>query len=241
MIKNNFKYIVYLYRWAVAVAIFSLIAALVFIGMIFYRPQQLIVLIRPLARLLLRSISVRVKVTGLDKFDHNQSYLIICNHESLLDAFICPGYIPLYFSVLELTDHFSWPVWGRMTKKWGNIPVRNGNLKAAIESLNRAQEVLKSGTSILMFPEGERTIDGTMKPFRKGAFRLALNAKVDILPIGMKNLHLAKTKGIWHVRSTNVNFNFGTPLYYKDYKGWTIDRLRNWAQQEILRLKLLHQ
>ncbi len=220
--------------------IFSLIAALVFIGMIFYRPQQLIILIRPLARLLLRSISVRVKVTGLDNFDHHRSYLIICNHESLLDAFICPGYIPLFFSVLELTDHFSWPVWGRMTTKWGNIPVRKGNLKEAIESLNRARDILKSGTSILMFPEGERTITGKMKQFRKGAFHLAINARVDILPIGMRNLYRAKTKGVWHVRSSNVNFNFGKPLYYQDYKNWSIDQLRGWAEQEVRRLKYLH-
>ncbi|MBU0713521.1 1-acyl-sn-glycerol-3-phosphate acyltransferase [bacterium] len=231
------KRILYIYRWTVAVLVFSQIAALVFIGMIFYRPQQLFVLIQPLCRLLLRVISVRVKVTGLDNFDHRRPYLIICNHESLLDAFICPGYIPLFFTVLELTDHFSWPVWGKMTKKWGNIPVRKGNLKAAMESLDRARILLKNGTSILIFPEGERTISGKMNSFRKGAFHLAKSARADILPIGMKGLWQAKTKGDWRVRSANVNFNFGRPLYYNDYQHLSLDQLKDWADVEIRRLK----
>jgi len=231
------KRIIYIYRWIVAVLVFSQIAALVFIGMIFYRPQQLYVLIKPLCRLLLRVISVRVKVTGLDNFDHKRPYLIICNHESLLDAFICPGYIPLFFAVLELTDHFSWPVWGKMTRKWGNIPVQKGSLKAALESLDRAREILKSGTSILIFPEGERTVTGKMTRFRKGAFHLAKNARADILPIGMKGLWRAKTKGDWRVRSANVNLNFGRPLYYKDYRHLSVDELKDWAEEEVKRLK----
>ncbi|MCD6205836.1 MAG: 1-acyl-sn-glycerol-3-phosphate acyltransferase [Candidatus Marinimicrobia bacterium] len=231
------KGIIYIYRWIVAVSIFSLIAALVFIGMIFYRPQQLYVLIQPLCRLLLKTISVRVKVTGLENFDHKKPYLIICNHESLLDAFICPGYIPMVFTVLELADHFSWPVWGNMIRKWGNIPVKKGNLKETIASLDQARDVLRNGRSILIFPEGERTVDGKMKPFRKGAFHLAKNAKADILPIGMKGLCRAKTKSDWRVRSSNVSLNFGRPLLYKDYCHMTIDELKNRAEKEIMRLK----
>ncbi len=231
------KRIVYIYRWCVAVTVFALIAALVFLGLILYRPQQIYVLVQPLCRLLLRAISVRVKVTGLGNFDHTHPYLIICNHESLLDAFICPGYIPLFFAVLELTDHFDWPVWGRMIRKWGNIPVRKGNLRAAMSSLDRARDVLKKGTSILIFPEGERTTTGKMKPFRKGAFHLARIAQVDILPIGMHGLYRAKTKGDWHVRSANVCFNFGRPLKYGDYRHMSIDQLKDWAEHEIRRLK----
>lgn len=186
---------------------------------------------------MLRAISTRVKVTGLDNFDHHRPYLIISNHESLLDAFICPAYIPMVFTVLELTDHFSWPVWGKMITKWGNIPVRKGNLKAAMKSLGRARDVLKSGRSILVFPEGERTITGKMGPFRKGAFHLALNAGADILPIGMKGLYRSKTKGDWRVRSSNVNFNFGKPIFYKDYCHLSIDELKQLAESEVKRLK----
>ncbi|MCG2715167.1 MAG: 1-acyl-sn-glycerol-3-phosphate acyltransferase [Candidatus Marinimicrobia bacterium] len=231
------QYVVYIYRWIVAIAIFSMIAALVFIGMIFYSPQQIVILIRPLCRLMLRSIGVRVKVTGLDRFDHTKPYLIICNHESLLDAFICPGYIPLFFSVLELADHFSWPIWGKMTTRWGNIPVARGSLKETIQSMDRAREALHRGTSILIFPEGQRTVTGKLNRFRRGAFHLAKNAKADILPIGMKGLYLAKTRGDWRVRSMNVNFNFGEPYLYEDYKHLSIDELREWADIRIRKLK----
>jgi 1-acyl-sn-glycerol-3-phosphate acyltransferase len=219
--------------------VFVEIAALVLIGMYFYRPQQILVLIRPLCRALLKLINVRVKVTGLDKFDHTRPYLIIANHESILDAFICPGYIPIFFVVLELSDHFSWPIWGHMTQKWGNIPVAKGNLQEAIKSLDKAQERLENGTSILIFPEGERTVTGEMKRFRKGAFHLARSAKADILPIGMNGLHRAKTRGDWLVRSMNVYFNFGEPLLYRDYQDWDIEELRIWCEKQVRSLKNL--
>jgi len=233
------KYLLSLYRWIVALAVFVEIAALVLFGMYFYRPQQVLVLIRPLCQALLKLINVRVKVTGLDKFDHTRPYLIISNHESILDAFICPGYIPMFFVVLELNDHFSWPVWGYMTQKWGNIPVAKGNLQEAIKSLDKAQARLENGTSILIFPEGERTVTGEMKRFRKGAFHLAKSAKADILPIGMNGLYRAKTRGDWLVRSMNVQFNFGEPLLYRDYQNWDIEDLRIWCEKRVRSLKNL--
>ena len=234
------KYLLSLYRWTVALTVFVAIAALILLGMYFYRPQQLLVLIRPLCRTLLKLISVRVKVTGLDKFNHTRPYLIISNHESILDAFICPGYIPMFFVVLELIDHFSWPVWGYMTKKWGNIPLSKGNLQEAIRSLDKAQARLENGTSILIFPEGERTVTGEMKRFRKGAFHLAKSAKADILPIAMNGLFRAKTRGDWLVRSMNVYLNFGEPLLYRDYHNWDIEELRIWCEQQVRALKDLH-
>jgi 1-acyl-sn-glycerol-3-phosphate acyltransferase len=233
------KYLTSIYRWIIALAVFVEIAALVLIGIYFYRPQQIQVLIRPLCRALLILIGVRVKVTGLDKFDHHKPYLIICNHESLLDAFICPGYIPMFFVVLELADHFNWPVWGYMTKKWGNIPVAKGNLQEAIKSLDKARARLENGTSILIFPEGERTVTGEMKRFRKGAFHLAMSARADILPLAMNGLYRAKTRGNWLVRSMNVNFNFGKPLLYRDYQDWDLNELRVWSEKRVKVLKQL--
>lgn len=232
------KALTYIGRWIVGFAYFFLLAAMILIGLVFYKPKQVYVLVQPLCRLALQSIGVRIKVTGLNRFDRHRSYLILCNHESLLDAFICPAYIPMFFTTLELADHFKWPVWGWLISKWGHIPLSRGNLKASLESLGKAAQILKSGTSILIFPEGSRTTNGKMLTFKKGAFRLAHQAKADILPMAINGLWQAKTRGDWRLRSANVSLNFGRPIYYSEYKNLSADDLRDISFETIRKLKL---
>jgi 1-acyl-sn-glycerol-3-phosphate acyltransferase len=231
------NFIIIIYRWIVGFAFFFLIATLLFFGLIFFEARELVVLVRPLCRALLRGVGVRIRITGLDNFDHQKSYIIVCNHESLLDAFICPGYIPLFFVVVEMEEHFKWPVWGWMTRRWGNIPINRDNLRAALSSLKQAQQVLVTGTSVLIFPEGGRTVTGEMGEFKKGAFHLARQNRADILPVAIRGLYRAKTRDDWRIRSANVVFNFGKPLCYQDYKNLSINQLRDLVRQIITDLK----
>jgi len=227
----------YLVRWAIGFAFFFALAALVIIGVLFYRPAQLYVLVQPLCRLALRAVGVRVKVHGLERFDHRRTFLIISNHESLLDAFICPAYIPMYFTTLELAEHFNWPLWGWVIRRWGHIPLQKGNLSESLKSLQQAATLLSTGRSILIFPEGGRTVTGNLQVFKKGAFHLAQEARADILPIAINGLYRAKTRGDWRFRSANVSLNFGYPLLYETYRNDTTDDLRDRCFESVSRLK----
>jgi 1-acyl-sn-glycerol-3-phosphate acyltransferase len=224
-------------RWVIGGFYFFLIASLVFIGLIFVKPQKLNLLVKPLCKALLTSIGVRIKVSGLDLFDHNHPYLIVCNHESLLDPFVCTGYFPMFFAGIELDEHFSWPIWGRVTRKWGSIPISKANHFSIRNSFKKAENVLKHGTSILIFPEGERTITGKLNEFKVGTFYLAKKVKADILPVSLSGLYLAKTRGIWYINSANVNLNFGKPILFEDYKSITVGELRSKVQNIIENLK----
>jgi len=232
------KNLVYIGRWIVGIVFFCLLAATILIGLLFWKPSQIYVLIQPICRGALRAIGVRIRISGLKNFAHNRPYLIICNHESLLDAFICPAYIPMYFTTLELADHFNWPVWGWMIRKWGHIPLSRGHLEASLDNLNKAAALLKNGTPILIFPEGSRTTDGKLQSFKKGAFYLAHQAQADILPLAINGLWRAKTRGDWHLRSTNVSLTFGSPIYYDEYQHLSPDALRNLSFETIQNLKL---
>ncbi|MFH1213039.1 MAG: lysophospholipid acyltransferase family protein [Candidatus Neomarinimicrobiota bacterium] len=231
------KNLVYIGRWIIGFVFFLLLAATIFTGLIIWRPAQVYILIQPICRLALRSLGVRIKITGLKRFDHRHAYLIICNHESLLDAFICPAYIPMYFTTLELAEHFSWPLWGWLIRKWGHIPITRGNLNASLESLDKAAALLKSGRSILIFPEGTRTLNGKMQSFKKGAFHLAQNARADILPLAINGLWRAKTRGDWHLRSANVSLSFGHPIPYSQYVYLSADELRDLGFRTIQEMK----
>ncbi len=232
------KTIAYIGRWIIGFSCFFVLAATILIGLIFYKPEQVYILVQPICRFALQAIGVRIRITGRQLFDHQKPYLIICNHESLLDAFICPAYIPMFFTTLELADHFKWPLWGWLIRKWGHIPLSRGNLNASLGSLNKAAKILQSGTSILIFPEGSRTTDGRMQSFKKGAFHLAHLAKADILPMSINGLWKAKTRGDWRLRSANVSLNFGQPIHYKEYEHLAPEALRDLAFHTIHRLKV---
>jgi 1-acyl-sn-glycerol-3-phosphate acyltransferase len=232
------RYLGYGLRWVIGFSFFFLLAALVLIGVWFVPPRQLYSLAQPLCRLALKAVGLRIKVVGRERFTpHEGPYLIIANHESLLDAFICPAYIPIFFTTVELAEHFSWPLWGAIIKRWGHIPIGRGFLQDVKKSLDQAKHRLQSGTSILIFPEGGRTITGQMQPFKKGAFYLAYEARANILPMAIHGLYYAKTRGDWRFRSANVGLIFGRPLKFSDYQNWSIEQLRDWAWKTVAELK----
>ena len=230
----------YIIRWSIALVFFMLIFCAVAIGLLFTSPQQVCVIVKPLCRAMILAIGVRVRVRGQDRFATDRPYLIICNHESLLDPFLCTGMIPLCFVGIELDEHFSWPVWGWLTRRWGNIPLNRDSHRTVRTSFRVAQQRLAEGTSILIFPEGERTVTGDLLPFKKGAFHLARQARADILPVAIRGLHLAKTRGDWRVRAVNVSVAFGAPLAYREYRDWTVEELRDWGQRTIASLRGEH-
>jgi len=227
----------YIFRWIIGFSYFFVIAWYIVIGLLFYKPQQLYVLLSPICRMMLRSVGVRIRVTGRKNVERRKSYLIIINHESLFDPFICVGYIPMYFVALELAEQFSWPIWGKLTTLWGNIPLDRRNVTLAMLGLKSAEAALKDSKSIIIFPEGGRTTTGELGKFKKGAFYLAFNTKADILPIAINGLYKAKTRGDWRVRSANVGFNIGRPVRYEDYRDFSVDELRDRMREKIQSLK----
>ncbi len=192
---------------------------LIFITLILVLIQSLIgnqklfdPLIRLLCRILPAMFGIRVKTLGLEKLDPEKTYLFMANHVNIFDGFILYGYIPHFIRGVELEDHFSWPVWGTITRRMGNIPISHKNTVEALKSLDIAQTALSMGTSIAILPEGHRTRDGKLQHFMRGPFRLAKNAEVDIIPIVMKGLWERKSVKSKIVRPGSVELVFGKPI-----------------------------
>ncbi len=201
-----------------AVGYFSAII-LIFITLILVLIQSLIgnqklfdPLIKLLCRILPAMFGIRVKPLGLEKLDPEKTYLFMANHVNIFDSFILYGYIPHFIRGVELEDHFSWPVWGAITRRMGNIPISHKNTVEALKSLDIANTVISQGTSIVILPEGHRTRDGKLQPFMRGPFRLAKNAGVDIIPIVMKGLWERKSVTSKIVRPGSVELVFGEPI-----------------------------
>jgi 1-acyl-sn-glycerol-3-phosphate acyltransferase len=170
----------------------------------------------PVLKFLCRSILavffIKVKPVGLGSIDPNKAQIFMANHVNIFDVFVLYGYIPNFIRGVELEDHFSWPLWGSITRRMGNIPISHKNVESALKSLDIAQSVISQGTSIGILPEGHRTRDGKLQQFMRGPFRLAINSGVDIVPIVMKGLWERKSVKSLFVRPGTVELIFGEPV-----------------------------
>ncbi|MCK5672885.1 MAG: 1-acyl-sn-glycerol-3-phosphate acyltransferase [Spirochaetales bacterium] len=187
-----------------------------------------------LCRLFPIIFGIKIKTSGLSNFDPDKPYIFMANHVNIFDGFILYGYIPNFFRGVELEDHFSWPVWGTITRKVGNIPISHSNPKAALESLDKASSAISKGTSITILPEGHRTRDGKLQPFMRGPFRLAKKAKVDIIPIVMKGLWERKSVHSKLVRPGLVELVFGDPITSESYKELSDRKLKDMVRDILL-------
>jgi len=123
-----------------------------------------------------------LKIEGCDKITRGQTYIIISNHQSVLDILILYR-LRMNFKWISKIENIRVPVFGWYLKMAGYIPVDRGNKESKAEMMKKSVEVIKRGISIMIFPEGTRSVNGETGLFKKGAFELALMTDKPILPV----------------------------------------------------------
>jgi len=124
-----------------------------------------------------------VKVTGKNRIDKKQSYVVVSNHQSQFDIFVLYGWLGIDFKWVMKIALRKVPFLGIACEKIGHIYIDRSNTEAAIKSIERAKKRIVNGTSVIFFPEGTRSKSGVLKPFKKGAFKMAMDLHLPILPI----------------------------------------------------------
>lgn len=222
--------------WCVGLPAFILLAASVILLTFFLPPQRYEWFAKRASRALLHVIGIRVRVEGREKIDPAKTYLFISNHVNIFDPFIFSGYVPVVIRGVEVDSHFRWPVYGFLIRRMGHVPISRVNARSALESLQRATEVLKKGISLAMFPEGTRTRDGKLQSFKTGPFHLAKMAQVDIAPVAMIGSFEIQHKGSKLIRPGTVIFRFGEVIPYERFKDMDVRRLRELARERVAQL-----
>jgi 1-acyl-sn-glycerol-3-phosphate acyltransferase len=138
------------------------------------------------ARSLLGISGVRVEIEGAEHIHPNGSYVIISNHLSYMDTPVVLANIPVQFRFLAKRGLFQIPFLGTHLGQAGHIPVYRGDARASLKTMQQAAEAIqKRKISMLIFPEGGRSHDGTLGPFKEGGAYIAIRAGVPILPIAL--------------------------------------------------------
>jgi len=126
---------------------------------------------------------VKVTTTGMSHLDPSKSYIYMPNHLSNFDIPVLMAYLPVQFRWLAKAELFKIPLFGYTMKRAGYISIDRSNRRSAFESLKRTAAALRSGVSVLIFPEGTRSRDGNLAPFKMGGFVIAVESGVPIVPV----------------------------------------------------------
>lgn len=132
--------------------------------------------------------------------DPTQPYMFAQNHTNHFDHVVLYPATPHFKQGLELEKHFKYPVYGWFMKARGTIPVRSGKEGQTPEIMANMQAEIDRGHSILAFPEGHRTLDGRVGPFRKGVFYIARDLGLPIAPVAVTGMYRVMRKGSWLIR-----------------------------------------
>jgi 1-acyl-sn-glycerol-3-phosphate acyltransferase len=111
---------------------------------------------------------IKVSVKGLSNIDPSSPYIYMPNHQSNFDIPVLLGHLTVQFRWLAKMELFKIPIFGRAMRKAGYISIDRYHRESAFESLKVAANKIKSGVSVLIFPEGTRSRDGNIRPFKKG-------------------------------------------------------------------------
>ncbi len=164
------------------------------------------------SRVLLFIAGVKLEIEGLEKIDPKGSYVFVSNHVSYMDTPVVLGHIPLQFRFLAKKSLFSIPLLGYHLKRAGHIPVPRENPRAAIQAMSEAAKAIRDrGVSILIFPEGGRSLTG-LKPFKEGAAYIAIKAGVPVIPLCLKGTLEVLPLGSLNVRPGRVLLRVGDPV-----------------------------
>lgn len=167
---------------------------------------------------ILAASGVPVRIEGLDHVPLELPEVFVSNHQSWFDVLALAVAVPKRARFVAKKELERIPLFGSAWKAAGHISIDRQNRASAIESLDRAGRLLRQdNSSVMIFAEGTRSWDGRLQPFKKGAFMLALHARVDVIPTAVLGSHAVLPKGGWRIRRRPIVVRFGEPVAIADY------------------------
>jgi 1-acyl-sn-glycerol-3-phosphate acyltransferase len=191
----------------------------------------------PWARVILWLSGTKVDVRGRENVDPEIPRIYMTNHQSYFDIWGLLASLPVDFKFILKQELMRIPLLGFAMKRAGYIGIERKDPRKAVQSMRKAAERIKSGASVLIFPEGTRSIDGRLQEFKRGGFKLALKSGCDIVPVVVKGSMHIMPKGSFRIRKGNFALSIGRPILVGDYTaketGALMARVREEMSKEL--------
>jgi 1-acyl-sn-glycerol-3-phosphate acyltransferase len=185
------------------------------------------------SRTLLRLFGVAVSVTGAENVPEGPA-VYAANHTSALDILVLFGWLPVDFRIvykrsLSLVPLVGWSIWLS-----GHIPIDRSHPFRARRSLAAAARRIRSGTSVVLFPEGTRSPDGTVRLFKRGSFSLAIEAGVPVVPVSLAGVKAVVPSGMASLRPGHVWVAIARPVPASDRTLAEVDAFADEVRQVVI-------
>ena len=177
-----------------------------------------------------------VKVKGRENIQKGKSYVFVSNHQSAYDIFLIYGYLGAPIKWMMKKGLGNIPLVGLACRKAGFILVDNSSARNAQKSIQEAESRLKEGQSLIIFPEGGRTTDGHLRNFKRGAYLIAVDLQLPLVPITLNGPYKVMRVGSWNIRPHRLEMTIHpivAPFKKEDYNKENLHNLVNTTQLTI--------
>ncbi|WP_410207535.1 lysophospholipid acyltransferase family protein [Fusobacterium sp.] len=194
-----------------------------------------------LCQWILKSLAVDLSVEykdfeAIDSLDRKKGIIFVCNHQSNLDIPAVTSALYANIGFVAKKEMESWPFFSIWMKRSKCVFLDRSNPKAGIKSIREAVDLIKKGYPIVIFPEGERSLDGTILPFKKGSFKLATETQGVIIPITLKGTYGIQKRGKWCMkRHQKVTVVIDRPIHVDELSREEIKNLSTTVRDIIAR------
>jgi 1-acyl-sn-glycerol-3-phosphate acyltransferase len=162
--------------------------------------------------MVLRLCSVKLSVSGDSMLREGELYVFCVNHQSHIDIPVILAALPIPFRFAAKKELFRIPFLGWHLRRSGHIPIDRQNPHSAVKAFRDAGETLRGGISLVFFPEGATSLDGSIKPFKGGGFMLAEQAQASVVPVTVSGSRSVLVPKTYHVRGGPVHVTVGNPI-----------------------------
>jgi 1-acyl-sn-glycerol-3-phosphate acyltransferase len=187
-------------------------------------------------RILLAVSFISVRGEGLEKLDPHGSYVFVANHGSYMDIPAMLTVLPQQFRFFAKRGLFKIPFLGTHLKRAGHLPVDRTNARSSLKSMSEGAQIVKQrGISVLLFPEGGRSLEG-LHEFKEGAAYIAIKAGVPAVPIALVGMRELLPMGSGHLRSGQAVLRIGDPIPTAGLKTSDRAELNRRLHEEVARM-----
>ena len=233
------KYLYIIYQYLIAFPILWVLTMLTAIITIILFPWPNCKFVNWVQKLWSRSFGwmlfLPVTITGEENIKPGQSCVFVANHQSMLDVWIIYGWLPVIFKWLMKAELRKVPFVGSACKAAGHVFVDRSSPMAAKKSLEEVEKALTNGICTVIFPEGTRSLNGEVGRFKRGAFQIALELNLPIIPISLSGCYEAMNRKAKYVTWHPIHMHIGEPIlpdqFDKENPMTTIEMIR----QEVVK------
>lgn len=167
------------------------------------------------AKFVLFFARIKVSTRGLENIPKDLAVIIVANHQGAADIPVVLAGLPICFRFAIKKELFHVPFFGWYLRQAGYFPIDRKMFRSAYKMVENIVEIIKSGESVLIFPEGTRSFDGTLGEFKRGSLLAALKSGASILPLAISGSYQILPRGSKLFKPAEVKLSAGKPIYIK--------------------------